>query len=129
VLGAIWALVGFVLLALAWLLAGGSSLPDWVSAAAPDGGSGALTALAGLLAVAAGCGQVLAGILVARGRASVRVTVGGLLLAAAGAVLTALWLLTGVAQQRPAWILLPPLAAYLYAAWALAFQPDRSRSG
>jgi hypothetical protein len=129
VLGAIWASVGVVLLALARLLAGGSSLPPWLSGAVPAGGSGLLTAVVGLLVVAAGSGQVLSGILVATGRARSWAIVTGLLLGAVGAGVAAVWLFAGVAQQRPVWILLPPLAAYLYAAWALVFRSVPSRRG
>jgi hypothetical protein len=127
VLGAVWASVGVVLLALAWALASPSSLPHWVSGAALAGGSGPLTALVGLLVAAAGSGQVLSGVLVATGRARIWATVTGLLLAAVGAGVAAVWLFGGITQQRPAWILLPPLAAYLYAAWALAVRSDWSR--
>ncbi|HEX6127994.1 MAG TPA: hypothetical protein VF071_03125 [Candidatus Limnocylindria bacterium] len=123
-LGAVWASVGAVLLALARLAAGGASLPDWVSRGVAGGGSSPLTALVGLLVVAAGAGQVLAGVHAARGRARPWAIVTGLLLAAVGAGVCAVWLFAGIAQQRPAWILLPPLAAYLYAGWALAFRTN-----
>lgn len=122
VLGAIWASVGAVLLALARLAAGAASLPDWVSGGFAGAGSGPLTALVGLLVVAAGAGQVLAGVLAVRGRARPWAIFTGLLLAAIGAGVCGLWLFAGIAQQRPAWILLPPLAAYLYAGWSLAFR-------
>lgn len=124
VLGGVWASVGAVLLALAGIATGGAALPEWVSRGVAAGNSVPLTALVGLLVVAAGAGQVLAGVLAARGHARPWAIVTGLLLAAVGAGVCAVWLFAAIAQQRPAWILLPPLAAYLYAGWALAFRTD-----
>jgi hypothetical protein len=128
VLGALWFAVGAVLLVLALLYGGGpGSLPPSVDvdpnlfAAAPR------SAALGILGVAAGAGQLVAGVAIARGGTTwgPRAAIG---LALLGAALVAFWLVNGIAAGRPALILLPVLLAYLYVAWASATQGDAGLS-
>jgi hypothetical protein len=120
VLGGLWFAVGAVLLVLAWLYGRGPESipanldfdPALVSAAPRSVGLG-------LMMLAAGVGQMAAGFGVVRG-ASGWASRGGALLAAGGAGLVGWWLVSGLAEARPMLILVPALAAYLYAAAALS---------
>ncbi len=123
ILGAVWAAVGAVLLVLAWLYGNPASLPDWLATDPLVGGSAPALAPIGLLSVAVGLGQVTAGVAATRGTARWALVL-GLVLAAVGAGVTAVWLYGGVSQGRPAHVLIPALAAYLYVAWAVAFRAD-----
>lgn len=120
ILGALWFAVGAVLLVLAVLYGGGpGSLPPSVDVDPNLFGAAPRSATLGLIGVAAGAGQIAAGIAIARGDTAwgARAALG---LAALGAALVAFWLVNGIAAGRPALILLPVLLAYLYVAWALA---------
>jgi hypothetical protein len=124
ILGAVWAAVGAVLVIVAWLYGNPASLPDWLAADPLVSGSAPALAPTGILAVAVGLGQVAAGVATARGSDRWALVL-GLVLSAIGAGVAAVWLYGGMSQGRPAQILLPVLAAYLYAAWAIAFRADR----
>jgi hypothetical protein len=123
VLGALWSAIGAVLLVLSWLYGNPTSLPDWVAGDPLVGASAPALAPVGILAVGIGLGQVTAGIAASRGSGRWALVV-GMILAATGAGVAAVWLFNGVSQGRPAHVLLPALVAYLYAAWALAFRGD-----
>ena len=123
ILGALWSAIGAVLLVLSWLYGNPASLPDWLAADPLVGGSAPALAPVGILGVGIGLGQVAAGIAASRGSGRWALVV-GMILAATGAGVAAVWLFNGVSQGRPAHVLLPALVAYLYAAWALTFRGD-----
>jgi hypothetical protein len=123
ILGAVWAAVGAVLLVLAWLYGNPASLPDWLAADPLVAGPAPALAPIGLLALGGGVGQVTVGLAARRGTRRWAMVL-GLILAAIGAGVAAVWLFQGVSQGRPAHILIPALAAYLYAAWAVLFRAD-----
>lgn len=129
VLGALWAAIGAVLLVLAWLYRDVTALPDWVSPDLASTGSAWLgLGAVGLAAVAAGAGQVASGLGLQR-RGDGWAAVLGVILAMAGAGVVAAWLVTGLVEGRPVLILLPALAAYLYAALAIAMRGGWLRTG
>jgi hypothetical protein len=118
VLGAAWFAIGAVLVVLAVIYGGGpGSLPAEldidpnVFAAAPR------SAIFGAFGVLAGAGQILTGHALARrttGWAGPAALGSGVL----GALLLAFWLVTGIGAGRPAVILVLPLLAYAFVAWA-----------
>lgn len=118
VLGALWFVIGAVLLLLAVIYGGGpGSLPAEldidpnVFAAAPR------SAIFGVFAVLGGGGQVLTGHALAR-RATGWAGPTALGIAILGALLVAFWLVTGIGAGRPSVILVLPLLAYAFVAWA-----------
>lgn len=120
VLGGLWFAVGAVLLVLASLYGRGpDSIPANIDFDPALVGAAPRSVGLGLVALAAGLGQVVAGFGALRGSAGWAPRV-GLALAAAGAALVAWWLVTGLSAGQPALVLVPVLAAYLYAAIALA---------
>ena len=126
VLGALWFAVGAVLLVLALLYSGGpGSLPPSVEFDPDLFGAAPRSAALGLIGVAAGAGQLTAGVAIARGNDTwgARAALG---LALLGAVLVAFWLVNGIAAGRPSIILLPILLAYLYIAWVSALRARAS---
>jgi hypothetical protein len=119
VLGALWFAVGAVLVVLAWIYGRGTgAIPDSLDfdpalvTAAPR------SVALGLVGVAAGVGQAGAGWLAARRTAAWAPRVAGAL-ALAGVALVGFWLVTGLGRGDPVLVLLAPLLAYAYAAWAL----------
>ena len=125
VLGGLWFAVGAVLLVLASLYGRGpGNIPGNIDIDPALVGAAPRSAGLGLVAVAAGLGQVTAGFGAMRGRAAWAPRV-GVALAAAGAALVAWWLVTGLSAGQPVLVLVPVVAAYLYAAIALAI-PRRS---
>jgi hypothetical protein len=122
VMGALWALIGAVLIVLAWLYGDPASLPDWVEldpAAATSPPLG--IALVGVAVLAGGVGQVIAGYAVQR-RTHGWPPLLGAALGIIGLVVVGGWLVSGLAGGRPVLVLIAPLAAYAYAAAVLVTQ-------
>ncbi|HEX2195121.1 MAG TPA: hypothetical protein VHK63_09230 [Candidatus Limnocylindria bacterium] len=116
VLGSLWTAVGVVILAGASLASDPSALPDFadgVGTAAP-----ASLALVGVPILASGLAQVGTGFALQRSRRPWPVRIGMVLALVSCAALGAL-VFTGMQGGRPLAILLPLVAAYLYAAWVL----------
>jgi hypothetical protein len=120
VLGALWAAVGAVLVVVSLLWSNPAALPNWVQPAASDLAAVGRLALVGMTGVVAGGAQLASGLGVQRSAAGWAAWV-GLGTAVFGALVTGAWMVTGLAQGQPALIFLPVVAAYVYAAWMLAF--------
>lgn len=120
VLGALWAAVGAVLLVVSMLWSNPGDLPDWVEAATSDPAAPGRLALLGVLGLGTGLAQLVSGLAVQRPRAGWAPRL-GLGAAVFGGVVTGSWLVSGLSQGLPAIVFLPVVAAYAYAAWALAF--------
>ena len=106
VLGSLWSAVGAVLVVLSLL---------WANPAALE-----RLAVVGAIGVVAGVTQLASGLAVQRPGLGWAPRV-GLGAAMFGGVVTGAWLVGGLAQGLPFTIFLPVVAAYGYAAWALAF--------
>jgi hypothetical protein len=121
VLGSLWSAVGAVLVVVSLLWANPDSLPDWVDAAASDPAALGRLAVVGAIGVGTGIAQLASGLAVQRPSIgwAPRVGLGAALF---GGLVTGAWLVSGLAQGLPGTIFLPVVAAYGYAAWALAFQ-------
>ena len=120
VLGSLWSAVGAVLVVVSLLWANPAALPDWVDAATSEPAALGRLALVGAIGLMAGVAQLASGIAVQRPGLGWAPWV-GLGAAVFGGLVTGAWLVGGLAQGLPFTIFLPVVAAYGYAAWALAF--------
>ncbi|MGH2455143.1 MAG: hypothetical protein ACRDHD_02650 [Candidatus Limnocylindria bacterium] len=128
VLGAGTAGIGLVLLVVAYIYGDATGLPDWVDLA-PAGSPGGLASLAlvGLAGALFGGAQVVSAIAVLGGRPWARPL--GMGVAGVGALLCVLGSIPRAEATGTTAIFLPLVAAYLYAAVALALSGSRFRAG